>query len=295
MAPNQPSTSVVKPLSMMKKLSPFVYIYEPESIVTQKTTRLRAPKLVFVASWMDAQDLHIAKYITRYQAIFPTTKIVLVKFVYKESISPSLAQEAVGPAFAYLRSMLDSDFLSTSPTEPEILVHVFSNGGSTTIRTLYELFQAQTGLPFPLHAAVYDSCPGLFSFSTAYSVIILNFSKGLLRAVVTPIVFAFVVCLWIVHALELIAGESFLSVNWRMINDLDLVKQTNRAYIYGKADVMVDWRHVEMHATESAAKGLEVRRELFDHSPHVSHMRTDGQRYWKIITETWERAMVGRR
>ncbi|OTB14886.1 hypothetical protein K445DRAFT_318795 [Daldinia sp. EC12] len=292
MASNQLVTTAVKPLSMMKKLSPFVYIYEPESIVTPTTTRLRVPKLIFVASWMDAQDLHIAKYITRYQAIYPTSKIVLAKFVYKESMSPSLAREVVEPAFAFLRSELDAGFLSASPSEPEILMHLFSNGGSTTIRTLYELFQSQTGRPFPLHAAVYDSCPGLFSFSTTYNVLIINFPKGLFRLVATPFVTTFVSCLWIVHAFRFIIGENFMAVNWRVLNDLDLVKQTNRSYIYGKADVMVDWRHVEMHAKEAAAEGLDVRPELFEGSPHVSHMRSDGERYWRIVTETWERAIT---
>ncbi|KAF3067458.1 putative indole-diterpene biosynthesis protein [Daldinia childiae] len=292
MASNQPATAVVKPLSMMKELTPFVYIYEPESIVTRQTTRLRVPKLIFVASWMDAQDLHIAKYITRYQAIYPTSRIILAKFVFKESMSRSLAQKTVEPAFTYLLSQLDSGFLSASPTEPEILTHVFSNGGSTTMRALYELFQSQTGRPFPLHAAVYDSCPGLFSFSPTYNVMIINFPKGLLRLIATPLVIAFVTCLWILHALRFITGENFLSVNWRVLNNLDLVKQTNRSYIYGKADLMVDWRHVEMHARQAVAKGLEVRIEVFECSPHVSHMRSDGERYWRIVTETWERTIT---
>ncbi|KAK6954921.1 hypothetical protein Daesc_002550 [Daldinia eschscholtzii] len=237
MASNQLVTTAVKPLSMMKKLSPFVYIYEPESIVAPTTTRLRVPKLIFVASWMDAQDLHIAKYITRYQAIYPTSKIVLAKFVYKESMSPSLAREVVEPAFTFLRSELDAGFLSASPSEPEILM-------------------------------------------------------GLFRLIATPFVTTFVTCLWIVHAFRFIIGENFMAVNWRVLNDLDLVKQTNRSYIYGKADVMVDWRHVEIHAKEAAVVGLDVRTELFEGSPHVSHMRSDGERYWRIVTETWERAIA---
>ncbi|KAI0131478.1 hypothetical protein F4814DRAFT_406148 [Daldinia grandis] len=293
MASNQPATAVVKPLSMMKELTPFVYIYEPESIVTRQTTRLQVPKLIFVASWMDAQDLHIAKYITRYQAIYPTSEIILAKFIFKESISRSLAQKTVGPAFTYLRSQLDSGFLSTSPTEPEILTHVFSNGGSTTIRTLYELFQSQTGRPFPLHTAVYDSCPGLFGFSPTYNVMIINFPKGLPRLIATPFVIVFVTYLCILHALRFIIGDNFLSVNWRGFNNLDLVKQTNRSYIYGKADIMVDWRHVEMHAKQATAKGLEVRTEAFEGSPHVSHMRSESERYWRIVMETWQRAIAG--
>lgn len=160
------------------------------------------------------------------------------------------------------------------------------------MQILYRLFQSQTGRPFPLHTAVYDSCPGMYSFSSLYSVFMVNFPKGLLRLIATPFITALIVCLWIWHhPLRVLSGEDFLLKNSRVHNDLDLVKQTNRSYIYGKTDVMVDWKHVEKHAKEATAKGLLVRREVYERSAHVSHMRTDGERYWKTVTETWERAM----
>ena len=76
---------------------------------------------ILVASWMDARDLHIAKYITYYQALYPMSKILLVEFVFKESVFPSLAREAIEPAYVYLRSQLESGVLSASPSKPEIL------------------------------------------------------------------------------------------------------------------------------------------------------------------------------
>ncbi|KAI2615180.1 hypothetical protein GGR54DRAFT_614312 [Hypoxylon sp. NC1633] len=277
---------------MMKKLSSFVYLYEPDSTVTPQPALPGDPKLVFVAAWMDARDLHIAKYITQYQAIYPTSSILLVKFVFMESISVTSVNRAIEPDFAYLRSRIDSGVLSASPSQPEILAHIFSNGGSATARIIYQLFSSQTNLAFPLHAAVYDSCPGLYSFSSLYNVFMTSFPKRLIRLVAAPFVTAFIVCLWIWHnPLRVISGEDFLSRNSRAHNDMDLVKQTNRLYIYGRADVMVDWKHVETHAEQAAAKGLMVRREVFENSPHVSHMRTDGERYWKIITETWQKAV----
>ncbi|KAI2468460.1 hypothetical protein F4781DRAFT_270526 [Annulohypoxylon bovei var. microspora] len=278
---------------MMKKLSPFVYLYEPVTIETSKPTGVEAPKVILMASWMDARDLHIAKYITQYQAIYPTSAILLVKFVFKESLSASFTRNVVDPAFVYFRSQIDSGILSPSPTQPEIFMHIFSNGGSATTRTLYQLFRAQTGHAFPLHTAVYDSCPGLYSFSSVYSVFMVNFSSFLARLVAAPFIAAFVACFWIWHRpLRMISGEDFLSTNCGIHNDMDLVKQTNRSYIYGKADAMVGWRHVERHADQAAVKGLAVRKEVFERSPHVSHMRTDGDRYWKIVQEAWKIGMM---
>ncbi|KAI1204546.1 uncharacterized protein F4807DRAFT_454595 [Annulohypoxylon truncatum] len=275
---------------MMQKLSPFVHLYEPISSVKGQHTDLEAPKLILVASWMDAQDLHISKYITKYQSIYPTSKILLVKFVLRESIFASSTRKVVDPALVYLRSLINSGVLSLSPPRPEILVHIFSNGGSATTRTLYQLFRDQTGCAFPLHVAVYDSCPGLYSFSSVYSVFMVNFSAFLTRLIAAPFITAIVAWFWIWYRpFKMLSGEDFLSANQRVHNDMNLVKQTNRSYVYGKADIMVDWRHVERHADQAAAKGLAVRREVFERSPHVSHMRTDGDRYWKIVNETWKK------
>ncbi|KAI1780253.1 hypothetical protein F4818DRAFT_395109 [Hypoxylon cercidicola] len=291
MASNQPATAA-RPPSTVKKLSPFVYFYEPEPTLTQQqVSSAGTPRLILIASWMDARDLHISKYMMQYQTIYPTSIILLVRFVFKESLFESVANATVEPAFAYLRSKIESGVLSASPTVPEILVHTFSNGGSTTMRTLYQLFRSQTGRAFPVHAAIYDSCPGLYSFSSFYSVFMLSFPK-VLRLMVAPFVVAFIVSLWVWHnPLSIISGEDILSKNARILNDPDFAKQTNRSYVYGNADTMVEWSHVEKHAVDAAARGFVVRREMFECSAHVSHMRADAGRYWKIVTETWEKAM----
>ncbi|KAI1139480.1 hypothetical protein F5Y05DRAFT_323643 [Hypoxylon sp. FL0543] len=293
MSSDRPATIAVEPLPMMKRLSPFVYFYEPKKAVTPHSTHPRPPKLVLIAAWMDARDLHLAKYVARYLEIYPTSRILLVKFVFKESIFASFARRVVAPAFAYLRALIESRVLSVSPTEPEILVHTFSNGGSTTMQMLYQMFRAQTGQPFPLHSAVYDSSPGLFTFHSLYNVLMVNFPRGLLRLIATPFVAAFIACLWILHnPLRMISDEDLFTKNWRIHNDPDVVKQTNRTYIYSKTDAMVGWRHVQRHAEQAAAKGLPVRREIFERSPHVSHMRTDEPRYWIIVMETWDSAVL---
>ncbi|KAI5928105.1 hypothetical protein F4810DRAFT_178461 [Camillea tinctor] len=271
------------------RLSSQVAIFKPQEADIQPQAT-QAPNLVLFASWMDARDVHIMKYITQYSVIYPSSPILLVKFAMKGMFA-SVANKAVQPAVWYLRSLIDSGVLSASPPRPEILVHIFSNGGCTTMQTIYEDFQQKTGQAFPLHAAVYDSCPGLYVFRTTYHAFMVGFPAGVLRMIAAPIIAIMIICLsaWHSRPLRFLTGDDLLSRNSKAHNDPNLVKQTNRSYIYGKADAMVDWRHVEAHSRAAMQKGFVVRAELFDQSPHVSHMRYDGGRYWKIVTDTWEK------
>ena len=50
---------------------------------------------------------------------------------------------------------------------------------------------------------------------------------------------------------------------------------------------MIDSSHVERNAREAEQKSYSVRLEKFIGSAHVSHMRLDEARYWRIVDETW--------
>ncbi|KAI0019796.1 hypothetical protein F4780DRAFT_744880 [Xylariomycetidae sp. FL0641] len=294
MSSSQRDVLTSRPLSFMNKVTQFVYIYEPTREDAQQEGSHGDPKLILVGSWMDAQDAHIAKYLAHYQQRYPTSKVLLVKFFMKEAFSASLADKAVQPAVTYLRSLLDSGFLSAAPSRPEVMVHLFSNGGMTTLRNIYLNFRQQTKQPFPLHCAIYDSCPGYPSFVTGYNAFILSFKKGIMRMLAAPCVVLLLAANWIwynpLKFLSLrVTGEHFLVKNARLHNDRDLVRQTNRTYIYGNADPMVDWRHIAHHSKQAAARGFAVRDEVFDNSPHVAHMRTNSSRYWEVVAETWNK------
>ncbi|KAF2966277.1 hypothetical protein GQX73_g7299 [Xylaria multiplex] len=277
-------------LHMMTKLSPYVSTYEPSETRLMSVSP-SSPKLIILAAWMDARDVHITKYTTHYQSIYPNATILLLKFVMKEAMLAPVASNAVQPAVWYLRSMINSGELSPTSAHPEILVHVFSNGGSTSMQNMYVNYGRLFGQPFPSHCIVFDSCPGLHAFSSSYNALIAGFPRGLLRFIVAPFIILMILASWLWHIpFGFIAGEDFLTKNARVLNDPKLVKQTNRTYIYGKADTMVDWRHIEKHARQAQSKGFIVRKELFENSPHVAHMRTDSQRYWLIVEETWKKA-----
>ncbi|KAI1753108.1 hypothetical protein F4782DRAFT_97957 [Xylaria castorea] len=279
-------------LHIMTKLSAHVFTYEP-SETRVSSAKVSDPKLIVLAAWMDARDVHIAKYIAHHQSMYPDAAILLLKFVLKEAMLAPAAISAVQPAVWYLRSLINAGDLSATPDHPEILAHVFSNGGATSMQNLYVSYNKLFGQPFPFHCTIFDSCPGLHALSTSYNAMIAGFPRGLLRLIVTPFIVLMIITSWIWHIpFGFIAGEDFLSKNARVLNDRDLVKQTNRTYIYGKADNMVDWHHIEKHAKKAMSKGFDVRKEAFENSPHVAHMRTDSERYWRIVEETWNQAIA---
>ncbi|KAI1745228.1 hypothetical protein F4680DRAFT_96933 [Xylaria scruposa] len=279
-------------LHIMTKLSAHVFTYEP-SETRPSSAAPSDPKLIILAAWMDARDVHITKYIAHHQSMYPNAAVLLVKFVMKEAMLAPVAAGAVQPAVWYLRSLINAGDLSATPDRPEILVHVFSNGGATSMQNLYVSYNNLFGQPLPLHCTIFDSCPGLHAFSTSYNAMIAGFPRGLLRLIVAPFIVLMLITSWIWHIpFGFIAGEDFLSKNARVLNDRNLVKQTNRTYIYGKADTMVDWHHIEKHAKKAISRGFNVRKEAFENSPHVAHMRTDSERYRHIVEETWNQAIA---
>lgn len=65
--------------------------------------------------------------------------------------------------------------------------------------------------------------------------------------------------------------------------------EVRRAYIYSRADALIDYRSVENHAADAGAKGFDVSLEEYNGSAHVSHLRKDEARYWDIV----RRVVVG--
>ncbi|KAH8677684.1 hypothetical protein BX600DRAFT_134565 [Xylariales sp. PMI_506] len=289
MASNQAAPATTKPLAMMTKLSQFVYFYEPKNEGLVSSTGSKAPKLIIVASWMDARDLHIAKYVSRYQALYPTAHILLLKFITKHIMSSSAGVRAMEPATSYFRSQVDSGYLSPSPEKPEILVHIFSNGGVASTKNMFDGYQKKTGLAFPLHTAVYDSCPGLYTYWGAQKAVIAGVPKGIMRWLVSPILHLLNIYLWFNAVVLRRPYNLLVNSNWH--NNPGTVRQSNRTYVYGPGDELVEAKHVELHASQAAAKGYHVRKEAFEGSSHVAHVRSDEARYWKIVTETWESAI----
>lgn len=65
---------------------------------------------------------------------------------------------------------------------------------------------------------------------------------------------------------------------------------TPRLYVFSKTDRLTPTTEVLSHIREAKRLGLDVRTEVFENSPHVSHARVDPDRYWSAVANIWKDA-----
>lgn len=250
---------------------------------------------------MDAREAHLAKYTSWYQALFPDVPILVVRsFAYhfmpgRRARDLALDVERAVPVIqSAVRAPPTTADSSNSNNEPEILIHVFSNGGSTILRHLYTLYSNITAAPFPPHVTIFDSAPGRFQYSRS----VYAFSLGVPYAKTPLFKFLFarvaihLLCAayWVLHMVLRHRGS--LDRTYAAHNDPSLNRnEVRRAYVYSREDRLVDFRDVEAHAAEARRKGVvrgQVRVEIFAGTAHVAHVRGDEDKYWRVVKESWE-------
>ncbi|KAJ1338576.1 DUF829 domain-containing protein [Microdochium nivale] len=247
MASDQPAQPPVgHPLAHMTRLSPQAWVCEPDSAAVAAAAARpphphAPPALVLFASWMGARDVHIAKYTARYQALYPAAAILVVKFTPAQLWSTAAGRQAVQPAVAYLKAQVDAGVLSPQ-APPRLLIHLFSNGGATTMQNLYSAWHQQQQQqqhspsspakpppPFPSSVAIFDSAPGMPSLRRTYRAFAVSVlpRRLVLRLVMAPLLAAACVLGWLYAAVVMkrllvplgLAREDMLSRNFHVLND----------------------------------------------------------------------------
>ncbi|KAF4977894.1 hypothetical protein FZEAL_5642 [Fusarium zealandicum] len=265
------------PLAILDVLNPAVSYLSPDKTSPKKTVS-RDPQLIIMLAWMDAQDAHIAKYIAQHRMLFPASPLLLIRSTLKQYVQPSLRRRLFTPVLPILQALAED-----AGDEPSFLLHVFSNGGVSSAVTLWEIWTAALGdAPIPRHALVMDSCPGYFHWKRNHHVLArpLPFWASPLVWVVLAVAWAIYIPWGRVEPQE--ANASRLNAAERISGE------TRRAYLYGDADQSVGWEDVEAHGRQAMERGGLVRMERFEGGAHVAHIRVDGERYWRVVKETWE-------
>lgn len=305
MAANVPTPRNTKegPLSGFERISKLVYLYRPAvGGYTAGGGTSASPKLILIGGWMEAREPHLAKYTTQMQALFPDSPILLVKsFSYHFTWKTSLHPKEIEPALPIIKSLLLTADPSSSVQggdpdpdpnhdhdrrRPEILVHVFSNGGSATLRYLYSLMQRDASLP--PHVTIFDSAPGRFQWTNSVRVFTMGFAKAnpVVRAILTSVVSLLFGVYWLLHVPW--GRPGYLDRIWAVHNDqAQNHAEVRRTYIYSEADRVIDYKDIEEHAAVARTRGYDVRLEKFQGTEHVSHIRGDENRYWNIVKESW--------
>ncbi|GJC87661.1 transmembrane protein 53 [Colletotrichum liriopes] len=278
MASNQPA-GAAGPLPAMQELSPTTFLYDPPSAVPDPNS----PKLIAIFSWMSAQDVHIAKYTSRYMALYPSASILLVKCPFIHTLSTRISKRQIKPAVPIIRTIADST--PASETRPQLLLHVFSNGGATNFAKFLEMYadaDRADRLALPPHVTLYDSCPGGFHWMRSYRAISASMPR-----ILAPLAHVFLGWFWLLHVP--FGRIGFFGKMWAALRQKALLgSERRRAYMYSREDEMIHWADVERHAEESKEVGFKVRAERFDGSQHVAHAKLDPSRYWGLVKEMWD-------
>ncbi|KAK3390617.1 hypothetical protein B0H63DRAFT_390608 [Podospora didyma] len=288
-----------KPLSFMERLSPQVSIYRPPaSSLSSNTNNHGSPKLILLASWTDAIDSHIVKYIAKYQTVYPASQVLLIKSTTRVFFKPTRIPEVVAPAIPAIRACFPEPSSSTTP--PELLIHIFSNGGSSSIASLYQAYAADAASAtggdqdplLPAHTTIIDSAPSVYTAAEAVVFFTLGLST-IPRLLALPLIYAVTYTWGVLIATGWLGFRDWTRIWGDAHNDPLKNKEIRRTYIYSEKDGLINYKLVEQHADEAEAKGFEVRREKFVGSEHVAHARKDEGRYWDVVRTTWEGAVGG--
>lgn len=267
------------PLAPFAKLGPSVYMQDPSD-----STGKDRP-LIFLAFWMNAPPRALAKYVVEYRRIAPSARIIFIRSSSNDFFLRSAARtqrNRVTPAVDAIRAF-------ATPGNP-VFMHLFSNGGlSGTTHMLQAHYQA-TGKPLPISSMIIDSAPGTATLAAAVRAFSFALPRmWILRLISKSFLWMFLILFKVMHTIT--RSPDPISLARKVINDTSLVQAAKakgiptRCYIYSDADELVDWHDVEKHASESEACGWVVRRERFQGSPHVGHMKTAPDRYWAIVTD----------
>jgi hypothetical protein len=167
------------------------------------------------------------------------------------------------------------------------------SGGSFQLMTFRKLLSASPALSnlnsLPC-ALILDSCPGDHGLSSSLSS--MAPSNPVLYLIASPIIAA----LYGLFALRT-SLQGRPPVFQEMRNSLlegdtlpYVSTSVSRVYIYSAKDRMVLAADIERHIAQAMRAGFQVQVEKFDVSPHVSHAKADGQKYWQTVRNVWDSA-----
>ncbi|KAL1851207.1 hypothetical protein Plec18170_006531 [Paecilomyces lecythidis] len=255
------------------------------------------PTLIYLSTWMNAQDRHIAKFVEYYQKLYPSSPILLAKSTSADFFfnSSSRQRQELAPAVATVRAY-DARDRESNTQGGGILVHALSNGGSGHISLTSQLYFKETGQPLPMKALILDSTPGKARIVDGAVTLTHNAPRA--WYILWPLRLFFAIFVAVFYVLpDMLGWESLASMNWRILNSRDpeyLASDAVRSYIYSDGDTDMRAMDIEAHAREATAAGIRViEQENFHDTVHVAHMRHDPERYWGVVQQTWLAAHKG--
>ena len=280
-------------------------------------------QLVVICTWLGAARKHISKYIALYQEIAPGARILLVESNVPILISSYVKQrDDIKPAVSAVLDTLEACHIDAVPDEtkeamskgemtinndkehgtitsnpkkpaPQILLHVFSNGGTNTAAQLLIVLKARLQAPLPLAGLVCDSCPAEGTYWRSYDAMVLSLPKDLATRFLGALACH---CILILLYTWIACGnENPASLQRRTMLDGKTVSPSWKeeaggriCYLYSKEDRMCLWSDVRRHADQARKLGWDVREVVFEGSGHCAHFSKDADRYADTVKSIWD-------
>ncbi|OAL44997.1 DUF829-domain-containing protein [Pyrenochaeta sp. DS3sAY3a] len=287
MPPKTPSIPGFRPLSDQ--------IFVREQDVPATPTSSNHPDVVLIYGWGDGHPKHVAKYADGFQALYPTSRQLIILSPMSKALFSNLADRTL-----HMAPVINELFPSgPSPSDARtILVHTMSNTGAINYAATINHYQGVYAAPFPHHLVVMDSTPGsvilnlenLKRWSRAMAMGIAKFLPW--PFVVTQVLFA--TFIWANSVVERVLGRESAG-GWSRKAVLDPQFEAlgaRKLYLYSREDDLINYEDIEAHTAEARMLGWEADFEVFEGSGHVQHMRVHGEQYWKAITTSWEKAIT---
>ncbi|WOO79054.1 uncharacterized protein LOC62_02G002591 [Vanrija pseudolonga] len=236
------TTTPPHPLGFLSRLSRSVYLYKPDAVAAKASSK--HPRLILLATWMGAQDVHIAKYLTPYRIAYPASPIVVIRTELSDFMVPGRRTErnrqfariipvlrdafpelAVGGVVPAPQDETDASSISSSvstsdiadseisgvlvkppPRAPraELLIHVWSNGGGSALAALRGVLK-KAQVTLPRYSLVLDSTPGQFHYRSTFTAFALSFPPWL-RRILSPFLHAMVAWFWLRQNISRVFG-----------------------------------------------------------------------------------------
>ncbi|KAK4226017.1 hypothetical protein QBC38DRAFT_240950 [Podospora fimiseda] len=292
-------------LKSFTRLSNQVYTQTPASFPPSGPSTSH-PTTIVLYGWGDALPKHLTKYVVGFRALYPSSRIILIFGPILKALYQTLEARATtmipvieaiyGPgSYSNL-----TEAIKSHPIKENILLQVMSNtGGMNCAATMYAFHKATNGEQrLPYNLMICDSCPGSTDFasnvgrwSKAMAVGASSFLPFIPFIISQSIAAMFLASLhgfgWIIGATSA-AEYSVGAVNNPTLSD----NSSKRLYLYSKEDDIIHWEDIEAHAADARSKGWSVSAEMFEGTPHVGHMKTHSEKYWKAIDDAWREAVA---
>ena len=314
---------------MASLMNDFINIGPRTSLFTPQNPT--SGQLVIICTWLGAARKHISKYIALYRKIASGARILLVESNVPILISSYVRQrDAIKPAVSAVLDTLKECDIGTAPSEnteavsngkktvnndnqhgsvprnvnkptPQILLHVFSNGGTNTATQLLIVLNARLQAPLPLAGLLCDSCPAEGTYWRSYDAMVLSLPKDLATRFLGALACHCILVLlytWIACGNEnpaslqrrtMLDGKT-VSPSWEEeLGEVGEKKVGGRVcYLYSKEDRMCLWSDVKRHADQARKLGWDVREVLFEGSGHCAHFSKDEDRYADTVKSIWD-------